>query len=57
MSLGNTNDVNTLVHGKHICDWYLLLEVLPGEVDLVGHGSTIQLHLHKVRFLLPKVSQ
>jgi len=53
MSLGDANDVDALVHGEHISDWHLFLEMLPGEVDLVGNAATVQLNLHNVSLLLP----
>jgi len=53
VTLSNTNHVDALVHGKDISHRHLLLEVLAGEVDLIGNTSTVQLDLHDVSLLLP----
>ena len=34
VTLGDTDDVYALVHGEHVSDGHLLLEVLAGPVDL-----------------------
>ena len=55
MTLSDTDDVNALVLRENGIDGDLLLEVLPGEVDLVSDASTVQLNLHDVSLLLPPV--
>merc|ERR1712186_253267 len=52
VSLGDTNDVQSFVHGEDLSHGDLLLEVFPGPVDLVSDGSTIELDLHDVSLLL-----
>ena len=51
-SLGDTNDVDHFVLGKDLLDGDLLFEMLPGEVNFVGDGSTVQLDFHNVGLLL-----
>ena len=53
VALGDANNVNHLVLGEHSGDGNLLLEMVPGEVNLVRHGATVELNLHDVRLLLP----
>merc|ERR1712032_122859 len=53
VALGHTNHVNHLVLGEHCGDGNLLLEMVPGEVNLVRDGATVELNLHDVRLLLP----
>merc|ERR1712032_1054900 len=53
VALGHTNHVNHLVLGEHRGDGNLLLEMVPGEVNLVRDGATVELNLHDVRLLLP----
>merc|ERR1711994_1238685 len=48
VALGHADDVHHLVLGEHGGHGDLLLEVLPGEGDLVGHGSSVELNLHDV---------
>merc|ERR1719464_2409120 len=57
VSLGDTDDVEGFVHGEDLSHGNLLLEVLPGPVDLVGDGATVQLDLHDVSLLLPAAEQ
>ena len=52
MTLGDGNHVDDLVLLEHRLDVEGLLKVLLGEVDLLGDGTTVNLHLHKVRLLL-----
>ena len=54
VTLCDTDDVDTLVLGEHSGDGNLLLEVLPGKVNLVSSGAAVQLNLHDVSLLLPK---
>ena len=54
VALGHADDVHHLVLGEHGSHGDLLLEVVPGKVDLVGDGTAIELDLHDVSFLLPK---
>ena len=53
VTLGNADDVHHLVLGEHGSDGDLLLEVVPGEGDLVSDGATVELDLHDVSLLLP----
>ena len=53
VTLGNADDVHHLVLGEHGSDGDLLLEVIPGEGDLVSDGATVELDLHDVSLLLP----
>merc|ERR1719362_2648422 len=53
VTLGHSDNIDHLVLGKHLADWHLLLKVLPGEVDLVGNGASVELDLHDVSLLLP----
>merc|ERR1719260_137105 len=53
MSLGHANDVDHLVLSEHLTNRNLLLEVVPGKVNLVGNGASVELHLHDVSLLLP----
>merc|ERR1719464_326278 len=57
VSLGDTDDVEGFVHGEDLSHGDLLLEVLPGPVDLVGDGATVQLDLHDVSLLLSATEQ
>ena len=52
MTLGDSNDVNHLILSKHSSDWNLLLEVVPGKVNLIGDRSTSKLDLHDAGLLL-----
>jgi len=52
VSLGDTNDVQSFVHGEDLSHGDLLLEVFPGPVDLVCNGSSVELDLHDVSLLL-----
>ena len=54
MALGDPDDVDHLVLAKDLAHRHLLLEVRPGEVNLVSHGAAVQLNLHDVRLLLPE---
>lgn len=51
-SLGHANDVDHFVLAEDVGDVYLLLEMISGPVDLVGHRPTIELDLHDVGLLL-----
>merc|ERR1719323_1140450 len=52
VTLGDADDVDHLVSGKDSGDRNLLLEVIPGKVNLVSDGSSVQLDLHDVGLLL-----
>ena len=52
VTLGHSDDVHHLVLGEHSSHGNLLLEMVPGEVDLIGDGSSIELDLHDVSLLL-----
>lgn len=56
VTLGNTNDVNALVLLEDGADVDGLFEVRPGEVNLVGDGTTVDLDFHKVGLLLLETS-
>lgn len=51
-ALGDTDDVNHLVLGKHSRHRDRLLEVLAGPVNLLGYSTTVHLDLHNVGLLL-----
>merc|ERR1711935_492960 len=53
MSLGHTDHVNHLVGSEDLTYGDLLLEVVAGEVNFVGNGSSVQLDFHDVGLLLP----
>merc|ERR1719500_163799 len=53
VTLSDSNDIHHLVLGEHGGDGDLLLEVIPGESDLVSDGASVELDLHDVGFLLP----
>merc|ERR1719328_863213 len=53
VTLGDANNVHHLVLGEHGGDGDLLLEVIPGEGDLVSDGASVELDLHDVGLLLP----
>merc|ERR1719147_675566 len=53
MALGHSYYVYHLVLGRDSTHWNLLLKVIPGKLDLISNGATIQLNLHDVSFLLP----
>merc|ERR1719330_527370 len=52
VALSHADDVHHLVLSEHGTNRDLLLEVVPGEVDLIGDGSSIELDLHDVSLLL-----
>lgn len=52
LALGDADDVDHLVLGKHILNGDRLLEVRASPVHLLGHGATVQLDLHNVSLLL-----
>merc|ERR1719422_1305133 len=52
VTLGHANDVDHLVGGEHGRHGDLLLKMVPGKVDLVGHGASVELDLHDVSLLL-----
>merc|ERR1719225_462512 len=52
VALSHADDVHHLVLGEHSSHGNLLLEMVPGEVDLIGDGSSIELDLHDVSLLL-----
>ena len=54
VTLSDANDIHHLVLGEHGGDGDLLLEVIPGESDLVSDGASVELDLHDVGFLLPE---
>ncbi len=56
-TLGHTNRVDHFVLGKYLVDGDLLLEVVSGELDLVGYAAAVQLNLHDVRLLLTLLQQ
>merc|ERR1719330_775031 len=53
VTLGNSNDVDHLILGKDSAYGNLLLEVVPGKVDLISDRSSVELNLHDVGLLLP----
>jgi len=57
LSLGDANQVDHLVLGEDVHDGDSLLEHSVGVVDLVGHGSAVQLDLHDVGLLLTLAQQ
>lgn len=52
VTLGDTDNVDVLILLKDTADLNLLLKVTVSPVDLVGDGSTVQLHLHQVSLLM-----
>lgn len=56
MTLGDTNDVNALVLLENGANLNGLFEMGPGEVNLVGDGTTVDLDFHKVGLLLLQTS-
>ena len=54
VTLGNTNDVDTLVLLEDRADLNGLLEQSVSELNLVSHRSTVDLDLHEVSLLLAK---
>ena len=52
VTLGDSNNIDVLVLFEDSGDVNSLLEETMSEVDLVGNGSTVQLDLHEVSFLL-----
>uniref|UniRef100_G1TL63 Uncharacterized protein n=1 Tax=Oryctolagus cuniculus TaxID=9986 RepID=G1TL63_RABIT len=57
LALGHADDVDHLVLAEHLAHRDLLLQALPGPVQLLGHGATIHLDLHQVCLLLPQGQQ
>lgn len=56
-SLGDTNDVDVLILGKHSLNRHRLLHMITDEVHLIGDAATIHLDLHDVSFLLALLQQ
>jgi len=56
-TLGDADGVQHLVLREHLADVDLLLEVIASKLDLVGHGTTVELDLHDVRLLLSLLQQ
>lgn len=56
VTLADTDDVNALVLLEDGADVDGLFEVRPGEVNLVGDGTTVDLDFHKVGLLLLETS-
>ena len=54
VTLSDSNDIHHFVLGEHGGDGDLLLEVIPGESDLVSDGASVELDLHDVGLLLPE---
>lgn len=52
-ALGDTNNINGFISSEDIVNWHSLLQVLTGPVYLLADGTTINLDLHNVGFLLP----
>merc|ERR1712107_702777 len=46
VTLGHADDVDHLVGGEHGRHGDLLLKMVPGKVNLVGHGASVQLDPH-----------
>merc|ERR1719430_1237780 len=53
VTLGHANDVDHFILGKDCANGNLLLEMIPGKVDLVCDRSSVELDLHDVSLLLP----
>jgi hypothetical protein len=56
VTLGNSNDIDVLILLKHRANLHRLLEQILSELDLVSDGTTVELDLHKVSFLLGEAS-
>lgn len=56
-TLGNTNAVNHLILSKHRVNRDGLLQMFPCPFNFVFNGSTIDLDLHDVSFLLTLLQQ
>merc|ERR1711962_1818047 len=52
-TLGDTDNIDTLIHSQDLGDGDLLLKVLAGPVNLIGDASSIELDFHDVSLLLP----
>lgn len=52
VTLGDGNAIDNFVFLEDAVDLDGLLEQVAGKVDLVGHGTTVDLDLHQVRLLL-----
>lgn len=57
LSLGDANTVDHLVTSEHGVASDFLLEMIAGKVNLIGHGSTVQLDFHDVGLLLATTEQ
>jgi len=55
VTLGDTDDIDHFVLREEAIDGHSFLEQAVSEVDLLLHGSTVHLDLHKVGLLLGKV--
>jgi len=55
LTLGNTEDIDHLILVNNLGNSDFLLEVLSGEVNLLGDGSTVDLDFEDVSLLLSKV--
>ncbi|KAL0608795.1 UPF0764 protein C16orf89 [Plecturocebus cupreus] len=56
-ALGHPNDVDHLILPKHLVHRYLLLQTLEGPVQLLSHGASVHLDLHRVGLLLAQRKQ
>ena len=55
LTLGDTDNINVLIEGKDIVDLDFLLHEPLTELDLLGHGATVDLDLHNMGLLLAEV--
>eukprot|EP00126_Sphaerothecum_destruens_P002308 Sdes_comp15744_c0_seq2m4788 len=56
MTLGDTDDINHFRVIKNSFDWNLLLKVFDSKVDFISHGTSVDLNLHNVSFLLGQLA-
>ena len=53
VALGHADDVHHLIAGEDSSHRDLLLEVVLGEINFIGHRATVELDLHDMSLLLP----